>query len=125
MNAAPITKIEYMLPGDSTFTEFAYVPESGKMTPAPSAPSAGTLYKTTIDFLIAGVSVESESEMKLLQNRKAYFKATRADGLICSVGSVAYPARMTAQLELGGAPGEFNGYRCTITHLSPDGVSVE
>lgn len=125
MNAAVITKIEYKLPGEENFTVFDIVPESGKLKQDPNASGSGKRYTTLVDFLIAGLTVDKDVLMKLLDNRKAYFKITDADNLVYLVGSVEYPARLSSEIDLGGAPGSFKGYRCKITQISTTGCKLQ
>lgn len=125
MNAAVITKIEYGLPGAIEFTVLDIVPQSGKLKEDQKRTNAGIIYTTVVDFLIVGVSVELVSEIKTINNRKAYFRCTDADNVIYLVGSTDYPARLSAQLDLGGSPGSFKGYRCTITQISTTGCTIE
>lgn len=125
MNSAVITKIEYQLPGDAEFTVFDIVPESGKLKQDWKVPGGGKVYTTVVDFLIAGLAVDLDVNMKLLDNRKAYFRITDADDLVYLVGSVDYPARLTSEIDLGGAPGSFKGYRCKITQISTTGCTIQ
>lgn len=125
MNAAVITKIEYQLPGEVEFSVFDMVPESGKFNELWNATGAGKIYTTTVNFLIAGLTVDKDAVMKLLDNRKAYFRITDADDLVYLVGSVDYAARLSSEIDLGGAPGSFKGYRCKITQISTTGCKLQ
>lgn len=125
MNSAVITKIEYQLPGHEDFIVIDIVPESGKLKQDIKRPGAGNVYTTIADFLIAGISVELDYEIKSINIRKAYFRLTDADDVVYLVGSVDYPARLVAQFDLGGAPGSFKGFRCTITQISPTGYTIQ
>lgn len=125
MNSAVITKIEYKLPGDEEFSILDIVPESGKVKEEPKRTNSGLLYNTVADFLIAGLSVELNEQIRLINGRKSYFRITDADELIYLVGSVDFPARLTAQFDLGGTPGSFKGYRCTISQISTTGCTIQ
>ena len=125
MNAAVITKIEYKLPGSENFIVLDIVPQSGKLKEDPKPTNAGLVYNTLVDFLIAGISGELDYEIKSINNRKAYFRVTDADDVVYLVGSTDYPARLSAQIDLGGTPGAFKGYRCTITQNSTTGCTVQ
>jgi len=125
MNAAVITKIEYRLPGDIEFTVFDIVPESGKLNEDQKPSKADLIFTTVIDFLIVGMSIELNAQIKSINNRKAYFRITDADDVVYLVGSTDYPARLSAQIDLGGTPGAFKGYRCTITQNSTTGCTVQ
>lgn len=125
MNSAVITKIEHKLPPASSFSEFVIVPESGKLRQDSKLENGETIYNAVVDFLIAGVTTELNELMNLMNNRKATFKCTDADNVVYLVGSTNYMARFNAQLDLGGTPGSFKGYRCSITLISPEGCTVQ
>lgn len=125
MNSAVITKIEYKLPEQENFTTLDIVPQSGKLKEDPSRTTSGIIYNTVVDFLIAGVSAELNSQIKSIDARKAYFRCTDADNVVYLVGSADYPARIICQVDLGGTPGLFKGYRCSINHISTTGSIIE
>lgn len=125
MNAAVITKIEYRLDGVEEFSVFDIVPESGKLKQENKPTGSGKKYTTVVDFLIAGMSIELDQLMKNMDDRKAYFRITDADNIIYMVGSSDYPARLVAPFDLGGAPGSFKGYRCSITQISTTGYTIQ
>lgn len=125
MNAAVITKIEYKLPGSENFIVLDIVPESGKLKEDPKQANAGIIYTTVVDFLIVGISAELDYEIKSINNRKAYFRITDADNVVYLVGSTDYPARLSAEFDLGGTPGAFKGFRCTITLNSTTGCTIQ
>lgn len=125
MNSAVITKVEYMFPGENEYTVLDIVPHAGKLSHEPKLTSAGLLYSAKADFLIAGTSTELNQQMSILNARKSIFRLTDADGLVYIVGSESYPARILSVLDLGGSPGSFKGYRCTITLTSPTGCMVQ
>lgn len=125
MNSAVITKIEYRLQGEQNFTAFDIVPLPEKLKEDEKKTRAGMSYETSANFLIAGMSVELRNKIKSIVDRKAYFRITDADDVVYLVGSTDYPARLSAQMALGGAPGSFKGYRCTITQNSPNGCTIE
>lgn len=125
MNSAVITKIEYQLPGDEVFSNFDFIPESGKFNEEPKRTEAGTIYTTTVDFSIAGVSVIADELIKRLNPRKGNFKVTDSTGLIYYVGSESFPARLAAKSAMDGSPVSFRGYRCSISLNSTTGCIVE
>ena len=125
MNSAVITKAEYKLPGENDFSVLDIVPHSGKITQEPKRTNAGLIYSVKADFLIVGTSSEQSYLLSQLNNRKASFRLTDADGIIYFVGSENYPARMLATLDLGGSPGSFKGHRCLITLNSPERCQVQ
>lgn len=125
MNAAVITKIECNLAPDENFTALDIVPESGKLKDDSKRTASGIIFTTVVDFLIAGMSVELKEQIKSINSRKAYFRVTDADDVVYLVGSTDYPARFSAQLDLGGSPGLFKGYRCTITQNSTTGCTIQ
>jgi len=125
MNSAVITKIEYKLPDQENFTVLDIIPESGNLKQEPKKTSAGIVYTAISEFLIAGISVELDNEIKSINNRKAYFRITDADDMVYLVGSTEFPARLSAQLDMGGTPGAFKGYRCTITQNSTTGCTIQ
>jgi hypothetical protein len=125
MNSAVITKIEYKLPDQENFIVLDIVPESGKLKQDPKQTSAGMVYTAISEFLIAGISGELDYEIKSINHRKAYFRITDADDVVYMVGSPEFPARLSAQLDMGGTPGAFKGYRGTITHNSTTGCTIQ
>jgi len=125
MNSAVITKIEYKLPEEENFTVFDIVPQPEKLRENPDRSGAGAKLTTVVNFLIAGISNESSNAMKSIVYRKAYFRVTDADNVVYLVGSTDYPARLTYELQLGGAPGTFKGFSCTITQISTTGCTIE
>lgn len=125
MNSAVITKIEYQLPGDVDFSILDIVPESGKLKEESKRTYAGLIYNTGADFLIAGMTVELNEQIRLMNGRKSYFRITDADDMIYLVGSEDFPARFAAQLDLGGSPGSFKGYRCSISQISTTGCTIQ
>jgi hypothetical protein len=125
MNAAVITKIEYKMTGEVDFTIIDFIPESAKFNQDSKRTGAGTLYTTTVDFNIAGLSVDADELTKKLNNRKCGFRITDSEDLVYLVGSDQYPARLNAKLAVDGSPGSFRGYRCNITQYSPTGYTLE
>lgn len=125
MNSAVITKIEYKLPGAADFDIFDIVPETGKLSEDHKIVDGNLIYTTIIDFLIAGLNIDLKGLIRSLEGRKCYFRITDADDLIYLVGSVDYMARLSAELDLGGTPGSFKGYRCKISLISTTGLTLE
>lgn len=125
MNSSPILKIEYKLTIESAFSVLDAVPESGNLKESAEITSAGVKKRTEIDFSIAGISESLSDEINALNTRKAYFQITDVNGIVYTVGTTAYRARLNAQLEAGGAPGSFSGYRCMITLVSPSGCTFQ
>jgi len=125
MNAAVITKIEYKLPDQENFIVLDIVPESGKLKEEPKRTASGIIYTTIVDFLIAGMSSGLNSQIKSIDSRKAYFRCTDADDVVYLVGSEDYPARLISQFDLGGSPGSFKGYRCSINYISTTGCTIQ
>lgn len=125
MNSAVITEIEYKLPGQENFTVLDIVPNPEKLKEDPKQTAAGVIFTTVANFLIAGMSVELSNEIKSIVHGKAYFRITDADGVVYLVGSTDYPARLSAELDLGGTSGSFKGFRCTITQNSTTGCTIQ
>jgi len=124
MNSAVITKCEYRLIENPEFTIFDLILYSGKLKEDNQKTAAGILFTTVIELSISKITAGNDVLIKLLNNRKAQFRVTDANGTIYMVGNDNFPARLLHQKALEGAPGSFGGYRCTITQKSPTGCTV-
>lgn len=125
MNSGVIIKVEYRLLGDANFNDLDVVPESGTLAEPVERTAAGMLHKITSTFKIARTSIETETLLKAIKNRKAQFRITDANKSVHLVGDADYPARLTNyQKAVDGNPGSFNGYRCTVSCDTPNGSYI-
>lgn len=119
MNAAIITKIEFRLLENPEFSILDHTFFSGTLKQDSQRTRAGMLYITVMDFSVPKIIQESNSIIKSLNNRKAQFRATDANGTIYLLGNDNFPARLLHQKAIDGTPGSFGGYKCVITYRSP------
>lgn len=124
MNSAVITKFEYRLLENPEFTLMDRILYSGKLKEESQRTGAGLIFTTIVELSISKITAENDAPIKLINNRKAQFRVTDANGTIYLVGDDRYPARLLHQKALDGAPGSFGGYRCTITLKSTTGCAV-
>lgn len=118
-NSGVVIKVEYMLIGGSSFTDMDIIPHSGKFDDTGERKNAGMVYNFQGAFTKAKISAENDIIMNAIAGRKAQFKITDGNGTVHLIGDSSYPARMVYSRNIGGQPGTFNGYRCTITRQSP------
>ncbi|OFX52334.1 MAG: hypothetical protein A2066_00130 [Bacteroidetes bacterium GWB2_41_8] len=116
MNSAVITKIEYRLLENQDFTILDFILYSGKFKQDPDKSGAGVKYITIVDVSVPKINADSNSIVKSINNRKAQFRITDANGTIYLLGNDEHPARLVHQKALDGTAGSFGGYKCTITY---------
>lgn len=119
MNSAVITKIEYMYPDGTEYTEIENIPESGNLKADQLEGPGGIYTDIKVNFNIAETCQTTDEALAVLTRRKAMFRCTDANDNVHLVGTTTYPARFSASKEVNEKPGGFNGYRCQITCKQP------
>lgn len=125
MNSGVISKVEYKLSGESSFTDLDIIPYSGKFSDNGEQTNAGMRYSFSGSFKKEEVSIANDAVFESIVWRKATFRVTDAGGTKHLVGDNSYPARLTYSRDIDGTPGSFNGYRCTIRRDAPYPATID
>ena len=124
MNSGVITKIEYVPNTGGSYKELDFIPFSGNFNETMEKTAAGDVFSFNSDFSIAEIKPETEAELVTITGRRATFKITDANGRVYTVGDTLYRAWFAYSRRVGGTPGSFNGYECSISRTAPTAVPV-
>lgn len=119
MNTGIITKIEYRLEGDTTYSTVGFSGFTASYQETVEKSEAGTSYQLKIDLKIPRIGKTISDLLSSLTGRKLNLKFTDGNGVVHTAGNSSYPARLLYRESISGTAGSWNGYNVTITQQSP------
>lgn len=119
MNVSSLLSISLFRLSDELALSLNFIPGSAQIQTNTSRTAAGILYATQLDFSLAKVQDDTHNSLAPFIGTQIRVECTDANGFSHSVGTEKHPARLLFDVQVGRQPGDFNGYRCIINHLSP------
>lgn len=118
MNSAIITKIEYKPKAGGNYAEITIVPHSGTFSEDQQLTRAGTVFLQNVQFRIAKIDPDTDSDLEILIGKQNIFKITDSNGKTHEFGNSLNGPLFLYTKRIDGSPDGFNGYDCNLTRRS-------